>query len=71
LSTCAELTHSGDNRLAWHHANAILREDARGARLSKEPKDSLAAHRRRGGRRHGRFTTPPSWPVAGRLGIYL
>jgi hypothetical protein len=37
-----------------HHANAILREDARGARLSKETKDSPAAHRRRGGRGHGR-----------------
>jgi hypothetical protein len=34
-----------------HHANAILREDTRGARLSKETKDSPAAHRRRGGHR--------------------
>ena len=35
-----ELTHSGDSRLARHVANAILREDSRGARLSKETKDS-------------------------------
>ena len=35
-----ELTHDGDSRLARHIANAILREDSRGARLSKETKDS-------------------------------
>jgi phage terminase large subunit-like protein len=35
-----ELTHDGDSRLARHVANAILREDSRGARLSKETKDS-------------------------------
>jgi phage terminase large subunit-like protein len=35
-----ELTHSGDSRLARHVANAVLREDARGARLAKEHKDS-------------------------------
>jgi phage terminase large subunit-like protein len=35
-----ELTHSGDSRLARHVGNAILREDARGARLSKERRDS-------------------------------
>jgi phage terminase large subunit-like protein len=34
------LTHDGDSRLARHVANAILREDSRGARLSKETKDS-------------------------------
>jgi phage terminase large subunit-like protein len=34
------LTHSGDTRLARHIGNAILREDARGARLAKERKDS-------------------------------
>jgi phage terminase large subunit-like protein len=34
------LTHSGDSRLARHIANAVLREDARGARLAKERKDS-------------------------------
>jgi phage terminase large subunit-like protein len=34
------LTHSGDSRLARHVGNAILREDARGARLAKERKDS-------------------------------
>jgi phage terminase large subunit-like protein len=35
-----QLSHSGDSRLARHVANAILREDARGARLAKERKDS-------------------------------
>jgi phage terminase large subunit-like protein len=34
------LTHDGDTALARHVANAILREDSRGARLSKETKDS-------------------------------
>jgi phage terminase large subunit-like protein len=34
------LTHDGDHRLARHVGNAILREDSRGARLSKEHKDS-------------------------------
>jgi phage terminase large subunit-like protein len=34
------LTHSGDTRLARHVSNAVLREDARGARLAKERKDS-------------------------------
>jgi phage terminase large subunit-like protein len=34
------LTHSGDSRLARHIGNAILKEDARGARLAKERKDS-------------------------------
>jgi phage terminase large subunit-like protein len=34
------LTHSGDSRLARHVGNAVLREDARGARLAKERKDS-------------------------------
>jgi phage terminase large subunit-like protein len=34
------LTHDGDSRLARHVANAILRDDSRGARLSKETKDS-------------------------------
>jgi hypothetical protein len=37
-----------------HHANAILREDSRGARLAKETK----------GRARGASTArwPPSWP---------
>jgi phage terminase large subunit-like protein len=35
-----QLTHSGDTRLAHHVGNAVLREDARGARLAKERKDS-------------------------------
>ena len=35
-----ELTHDGGSALARHVANAILREDSRGARLSKETKDS-------------------------------
>ena len=35
-----QLTHSGDSRLARHVGNAILKEDARGARLAKESKDS-------------------------------
>jgi phage terminase large subunit-like protein len=34
------LTHSGNSRLARHIGNAVLREDARGARLAKERKDS-------------------------------
>jgi phage terminase large subunit-like protein len=35
-----ELTHDGGTALARHVANASLREDSRGARLSKETKDS-------------------------------
>jgi phage terminase large subunit-like protein len=35
-----QLTHSGDSRLARHIGNAVLREDARGARLAKERKVS-------------------------------
>jgi hypothetical protein len=34
------LAHDGDSRRARHVGNAILREDSRGARLSKETKDS-------------------------------
>ena len=34
------LTHFGDSRLARHIGNAVLREDARGARLAKEYRDS-------------------------------
>jgi phage terminase large subunit-like protein len=34
------LTHSGDTRLARHLSNAVLKEDPRGARLSKEHKHS-------------------------------
>ena len=36
------LTHSGDSRLARHIGDAVLREDARGARLAKERRDSPA-----------------------------
>jgi phage terminase large subunit-like protein len=35
-----QMTHSGDSRLARHVGNAVLREDARGARLAKERRDS-------------------------------
>jgi phage terminase large subunit-like protein len=35
-----ELTHDGGTPLARHVANAVLREDSRGARLAKETKDS-------------------------------
>jgi phage terminase large subunit-like protein len=35
-----QLSHSGDSRLSRHVGNAVLREDARGARLAKERKDS-------------------------------
>jgi phage terminase large subunit-like protein len=35
-----ELTHDGDPALARHMANAILKQDSRGARLAKEHKDS-------------------------------
>ena len=35
-----QLTHSGDSRLARHIGNAVLRDDARGARLAKERRDS-------------------------------
>lgn len=35
-----ELAHDGGTPLARHVANAILREHSRGARLSKEAKDS-------------------------------
>jgi phage terminase large subunit-like protein len=50
-----QLTHSGDSRLARHIGNAVLREDARGARLAKEGKDP------------GGSTPPwpPSWPTTG------
>jgi phage terminase large subunit-like protein len=34
------LTHDGSTALARHVANAILRQDSRGAGLSKETKDS-------------------------------
>jgi phage terminase large subunit-like protein len=34
------LSHDGDPRLARHVANAVLKEDSRGARLAKESKDS-------------------------------
>jgi len=34
------LTHSGDPRLARHVRNCVLKEDARGSRLSKPSKDS-------------------------------
>ena len=36
----APLTHSGDSRLARHTGNAVLKEEARGARLAKERRDS-------------------------------
>jgi hypothetical protein len=53
-----QLTHSGDSRLACHVANAVLGEDARGARLAKERKDSP---------RRIDATSPPSWPTTGPL----
>jgi phage terminase large subunit-like protein len=34
------LSHDGSGALARHVANAILKEDSRGARLAKEHKDS-------------------------------
>jgi phage terminase large subunit-like protein len=34
------LTHDGDPRLARHVANAVLRQDSRGARITKEHKHS-------------------------------
>jgi phage terminase large subunit-like protein len=34
------VTHSGDQRLARHVANAVLRVDTRGSRLVKESKHS-------------------------------
>jgi phage terminase large subunit-like protein len=39
-----QLTRSGDSRLARHVGNAVLREDARGARLAKERRDSPPPH---------------------------
>ena len=35
-----ELSHSGDRRLARHVANAVVIEDNRGARISKDRKHS-------------------------------
>ena len=35
-----QLTHFGHSRLARHVGNGVLREDVRGARLTKEHKDS-------------------------------
>ena len=49
-----QLTHSGDSRLARHVGNAVLREDARGARLAKERKDSPGGSTPQ---------WPPSWPT--------
>ena len=34
------LSHNGDGRLARHVGNCVIREDARGARLSKPDKNS-------------------------------
>jgi phage terminase large subunit-like protein len=34
------LSHDGSSALARHVANAVLKEDSRGARLAKEHKDS-------------------------------
>jgi phage terminase large subunit-like protein len=34
------LTHSGDQRLARHLANTVIRTDSRGSRLSKDAKGS-------------------------------
>jgi phage terminase large subunit-like protein len=34
------LSHGGSSALARHVANAVLKEDSRGARLAKEHKDS-------------------------------
>ena len=34
------MSHSGDRQLAQHIANCVIREDARGARLSKSDKNS-------------------------------
>jgi phage terminase large subunit-like protein len=34
------LSHDGDPRLARHVANAVLKEDSRGARFAKKHKDS-------------------------------
>jgi hypothetical protein len=52
-----QLTHSGDSRLARHVGNAVLREDARGARLAKERRDSPPAALSP--------PWPPSWPTTG------
>jgi phage terminase large subunit-like protein len=49
-----QLTNSGESRLARHIGNAVLREDARGARLAKERKDSP---------RRIDAAWPPSWPT--------
>jgi hypothetical protein len=51
-----QLTHSGDSRLARHVGNGVLREDARGARLAKERKDSPGG---------STPPWPPSWPTTG------
>jgi hypothetical protein len=51
-----QLTHSGDSRLARHIGNAVLREDARGARLAKERRDSP---------RRIDAAVPPLWPMIG------
>ena len=57
-----ELTHDGGSPLARHVADAILREDSRGAWLSTERKDSL---RRIDGAVAPlwRCIGPPSWLV--------
>jgi phage terminase large subunit-like protein len=49
----ASSPHSGDSRLARHMGNAVLREDARGARLAKERKDSPRRIDAAVARRHG------------------
>jgi phage terminase large subunit-like protein len=48
-----QLSHSGDSRLARHISNAVLREDARGARLAKQWKDPPGG---------STPPWPPSWP---------
>ena len=55
-SSTGALTHSGDSRLARHIGDAVLREDARGARLAKERRDSPDA---------STPPWPPSWPTTG------
>jgi phage terminase large subunit-like protein len=47
------LSHDGSSALARHVANAVLKEDSRGARLAKEHKDSNAKSTPR---------WPSSWP---------
>jgi hypothetical protein len=58
-----QLTQSGDSRLARHVGNAVLREDARGARLPRSGKTQHGGSTPRWPL-SWRMTEPPPWPAS-------